>query len=264
MMHVYFICRTIPPASPETPDLSRLSIGLTQARDPEWTPGVLSTCSSISCEEDMGDEVLDIFNNSISELSKLSGTLVSPLKSQLNAEWGEATPEEKLECVTVATEACQAVCSVIAPYDGENLFKEMLDSSREEPLSEDLIALMTAFASAPTRNLKIQILSLYAHRYPIRKLAALHEPYGKVTHWQIRQARQHASLHGPGVPSQATNNHRVRIDQQKLDHFIEFLNRPQFYQDVAFGVRILTLDTGEKVEMPNVVRTVARSTIEEM
>ena len=35
-------------------------------------------------------------------------------------------------------------------------------------------------------------------------------------------------------------------------------NRPHFYQDVAYGNKIL--DSGEKIQMPNVVRTLARST----
>ena len=47
----------------------------------------------------------------------------------------------------------------------------------------------------------------------------------------------------------------------KVDHFIDFINRPYFYQDVAYGTRVLKLDSGEKLTMPNVVRTVTRSTM---
>ncbi|KAL9956227.1 hypothetical protein ACROYT_G037675 [Oculina patagonica] len=47
----------------------------------------------------------------------------------------------------------------------------------------------------------------------------------------------------------------------KVEHFVEFTNRPYFYQDVSYGSEILTLDSGEKIEMPNVVRTVTRSTM---
>ena len=31
---------------------------------------------------------------------------------------------------------------------------------------------------------------------------------------------------------------------------------PYFYQDVSFGTKLLKLDSGEPIEMPNVVRTV--------
>ena len=55
--------------------------------------------------------------------------------------------------------------------------------------------------------------------------------------------------------------HRVRLDMEKVDLFVEFANRPHFYQDVAYGNKILKLDSGEKIQMPNVVPTVAKSTI---
>ena len=47
----------------------------------------------------------------------------------------------------------------------------------------------------------------------------------------------------------------------KVDHFVEFINRPYFYQDVSYGTKFLKLDSGETIEMPNVVRTVTRSTM---
>ena len=47
----------------------------------------------------------------------------------------------------------------------------------------------------------------------------------------------------------------------KVNHFLDFVNRPYFHQDVAYGTRTVKLDSGEKVAMPNVVRTVTRSTM---
>ena len=46
----------------------------------------------------------------------------------------------------------------------------------------------------------------------------------------------------------------MRLDMGKVDHLLEFANRPYFYQDVAYGSQILKLDSGEKIPMPNVVR----------
>ena len=54
---------------------------------------------------------------------------------------------------------------------------------------------------------------------------------------------------------------RVRLDSAKVNHFLEFINRPYFHQDVAFGTRTIKLSSGEQLIMPNVVRTVARSTM---
>ena len=54
-------------------------------------------------------------------------------------------------------------------------------------------------------------------------------------------------------------SHRVRIDMVKLDHFLTFVDRPYFYQDVAYGQRTLKLENGECLTMPNIIRTVTQS-----
>ena len=58
-----------------------------------------------------------------------------------------------------------------------------------------------------------------------------------------------------------SSSYRVRLDTTLVDHFIDFINRPYFYQDVAFGTRKLKLNNGQEVVMPNVIRTVTRSTV---
>ena len=70
-----------------------------------------------------------------------------------------------------------------------------------------------------------------------------------------------ANLSGPGTTLEVTTKHRVRLDMGKVDHFVEFTNRPYFYQDVSYGSKILILESGDRLEMPNVVRTVNRSTM---
>ena len=87
-----------------------------------------------------------------------------------------------------------------------------------------------------------------------------HEPYEPLTRWQIKQARKHAKEKGPGIPQEKTVQHRIRLPMAKVDHFVDFVNRPCFYQDVAYGIREIKLETGEKLAMPNVVRTVTRTT----
>ena len=159
-----------------------------------------------------------------------------------------------------ASEACVFICKMIAPNDGEKLFKS-LHSEAEPEVSSDLINLMKAYAKAPTRNLRTQILSLYAYQYQVKTLQKLHEPYAKLTQWQIRRARAHAKMIGPGGNVSNSTCHRVSLDMTKVDHFVDFINRPYYHQDVAFGTRTLKLDSGESVSMPNVIRTVTRSTM---
>ena len=110
-----------------------------------------------------------------------------------------------------------------APKDGEK-FKAMKNAN-EGNISQELRLLMIAHRDAPTRNLKTQILSIYAYRFSAKKLIAIHQPYGNVTNWQIERARAYANNVGPGEVHKGIQ-HRVRMDKTKLDHFIDFINRP--------------------------------------
>ena len=55
--------------------------------------------------------------------------------------------------------------------------------------------------------------------------------------------------------------YHVRIDMSKLYHFTEFINRLHFYREVSYRTKLLKLDSGEAMEMPNVMRTVAHLTM---
>ena len=46
-----------------------------------------------------------------------------------------------------------------------------------------------------------------------------------------------------------------------MDLFVEYLSRPEFVQDVAFGTKTFKLDSGEKIIITAVIRTVIRSRI---
>lgn len=96
--------------------------------------------------------------------------------------------------------------------------------SETECASGDLVALMQAYKNAPTRNLKAQILSLYAYRYPMKKLQMLHEPYESITTWQIKRARTRAQECGPGLSVEKSSCYRVRLNTTLVDHFIDFIN----------------------------------------
>lgn len=63
---------------------------------------------------------------------------------------------------------------------GEKLFNATLKPCQPH-VSNDLTALMSAYQYATTRNLKPQILSIYAYRYSAETLIKMHEACGKLT-----------------------------------------------------------------------------------
>ena len=109
--------------------------------------------------------------------------------------------------------------------------REIFDGSAPD----DLVVLKTAYKNAKTKNLKKQILSLQANRYAMTKLKKIHKPYRSLSTWEIKQARSHAKMQGPGTIPEIKTKHRVRLDMGKVDHFVEFINGPYFYQDVSYG-----------------------------
>lgn len=226
---------------------------------PCWTPGPGYSTQLRS------SEVVPSYNSAMDTIASLVNPPVtrSHLDSQLGASLNNVSKKERLRIVEKARDDCLLVCNVIAPNDGEELFHSMtsLDDPNDVVIPDDLVVLMTAYKNAGTRNLKRQILSLYAYRYPVKALQKIHESYEILSTWQIKQARLHARSSGPGTLPANEKRHRVRLDMAKVDHFVEFVNRPHFYQDVSYGSKILTLDSGKKIEMPNVVRTVTRATM---
>lgn len=232
---------------------------------PCWTPG--SDVSSPSTP--LVTDIVGRYNSAMDTIANLTAEEIKrePLTSQLKTPLKNQSKAEQLNVLQKASEDCLLVCSVIAPGNGEELFESMASAQTEKcegpvgPAPDDLVVLMIAYKNAKTRNLKRQILSLYAYRYPMNMLKKIHQPYGKLSTWEIKQARSHANLHGPGTIPENTTKHRVRLNMGKVDNFVEFINRPYFYQDVSYGSKILILDNGDRIEMPNVVRTVTRSTM---
>ena len=235
----------------------------------EWMPEQWTEDDNEDSEEEEEraqkvESLIASYNETMVTLSEKTNVgKVTPLTFQLKSTWDEATESEKEICIEKAMEGCSIVCEIIAPNAGEKLLQSCVQLSdvETEHVSGDLVALMQAYKNAPTKNLKTQILSIYAYRYSMKKLQKLHEPYESITTWQIKRARAHARECGPGLIVEKQSFHRVRLDTNLVDHFVDFINRPYFYQDVAFGTRKLKLDNGEEITMPNVVRTVTRSTM---
>ncbi len=82
----------------------------------------------------------------------------------------------------------------------------------------------------------MKVLSIYAYEHTIAVLQKIHEPYAKVSQRQIKRARAHARINGPGASITKESHHRIYLDMEKVDHFVDFVNRPYSHQDVAFGM----------------------------
>ena len=115
-----------------------------------------------------------------------------------------------------------------------------------------------AYNQAETSQTRLQILSIFSGSFSKEELK---RRLPGITKWKIDQARLHAAINGKGMLSISRPIHRTRLDPVKTDHFLEFISRPCFLQDVAYETRKLKLDSGEQIAIPNSIRTVIPSRI---
>ncbi len=236
--------------------------------DKPWTPGQWRKTAESSDESPSEElcaqallphQVFTTYNAALEKIASISDSKVEPLTFRLKTEWDKATQNEQRLCVEKVDEACRAVCQVIAPGASEQLLMAYVKSASGS--RSQLEVLISTYQQAPTKTLKTQILSIYALRFTVTELKEMHAPFEKLSDRQIKKARSHAKTVGVGFLVEKVPYHRVRIDATKLEHFLTFVDQPYFYQDVSFGTRKVRLDSGQQMIMPNVVRTVCRSTM---
>lgn len=199
---------------------------------PGWGPGSAQATSLQSTDT----EILSTYNAAMDKIASNITCTRLPLTSQLDS-WDECTAAQRQYYIHKAAENFMLVCDVIALNDGKRRFHALVSPGEENNdtvVADDVLkALMTAYKIAEAKSTKTQILSLYSCKYSISTLKKLHSPYDKLSTRQIQRARCHAKTIGPGRVPEKKKDHRVRIDMSKVDHFIEFINRPYFYQDVS-------------------------------
>ena len=192
--------------------------------------------------------------------------------STLNASWVDISATQQKYYLRKAKETIAASLSVISPGQENELWQnirqessisdEQDGNSSKRKSFDTNTGLIDVFIKAHNQvqswQTKRQILSLFANDFSRAELQKLVPGLSK---WRIDQARQHATRTGRGQPVLEQPIFRCRIDPVKIDHFIEYISRPELLQDVAFGTKTLKLDSGEKIIIPAVIRTLIPSRI---
>lgn len=178
-----------------------------------WTPRMAYDYSP----QTLPQHLLSVYNTAMSDIAnQMPGGKYEPLVSQLQTPWDKSSKKEQTRFIEKARDDCMLVCKVIAPEDADKLFGAITAKSEVKyPVSGDLEMLMTAYKNANSKNVKTQILSLYAYRYATDALKKIHEPYEKLSSWQIKRARAHAKMYSPGAPLVKETRHRERLDMVK-------------------------------------------------
>ena len=198
-----------------------------------------------------------------SYLLKSTNGQISPVRSQCKSDVMTISSSTLRYFRKKAEEAVDTVLDAIAPGNSSWLLKQVF-TKHQTGLSvfaaseEDSLVsrLMTLYNKASSWYTQQQILSLFASDYTKTELLEL---MPGLTKFRIDKARRHAFQNNPGELIQPPTFTRLRLDPTSVDHFLDFISSPSFLQDVAYGTEMLKLSNGEKIDIPNVVRTVISS-----
>lgn len=183
-----------------------------------------------------------------------------PLKSQLTRPWSELAKSAKYYYISKAKEAVMIVLSIIAPGQEDTILSKLSPSFTNESDATDKATqqLIEAYHVTADKKTQLQILSLFANNFTKEKLLQL---VPSLTQSKIDAARKHASVMGPGQILNPPKIYRIRLTRPKLLHFLEYVSMPSISQVLGFGTMQLHLSSGEKIQIPKVIRNAVSARI---
>ncbi|ESP02999.1 hypothetical protein LOTGIDRAFT_156957 [Lottia gigantea] len=181
-----------------------------------------------------------------------------PIRGQLKKPIEDIAPSTMRYYKNKTHDTISIVLNLIAPNQEEKLMDIVMKSEKTGIDSDDrlLEQLVNCYNRASSWQTKRQILSISVQNHT---KSALLDLIPGLTKYRIDQARKHAMEAGHAQPVESHPVIRKRLDDTKVDHFLDFISRPEYTQDVAYGTKNMKLSHGEKLEIPNVVRTVIAS-----
>ena len=178
-------------------------------------------------------------------------------------KWQDASVRTRRTHVSKAKESVVAALNVIAPGDAGHLWEALkasqsvekaLGIAKESDVDKKYLeALAETYNYASSWSTRRQILSIMAD---LTTLEGIQSFIPSVSEFKFTMARKHKIQYGRGVPLPLQKSPRMRVDTDKLDHFLTFIVSPHVIQDLPFGQRYLHLSSGKVLETPNVIRTV--------
>ena len=201
---------------------------------------------------------LDILN------AYLESRDVSPIRSQLQTSWDEASGRTKRYYTRKAGQGVAAVVKDVAPHETGPLFRELCSSdvlrrqlSSDEDSDEETVdyTLMEAqsemYQAASSWEARRQILSITADKVRYRKLLQF---IPGLTKYRFKEAKRHCLTYGRGAPVPSVRVARTDVTTVQIEHFISFIISSHLVQDLPFGERSITLSNKETIKISNVVR----------
>lgn len=190
--------------------------------------------------------------------------------STLQSNWFEIGQKMQRNYTNKAFDILQAGLSVIVPGQEEQVTEAFfLKHQAKYTLGMDEYAnsnvleiLMTVYEEADTWKMRRLILSIIAPHYSLEDMKK-YSP--NITKYMHTEARRHALNYGSGKLAPDRNDARINcIDDESLEHFIQYLFSPSVSIDCPFGEKKLTLKSGDSFKVPAIILRTVRTQVVRM
>ena len=177
----------------------------------------------------------------------------------LTSSLEERKQENRVFYVSKVKEVITETVRTLAPYDTRNLLQATLNSLEAGEINDEtlsvssdiLMAVVESYNTLSEPRERRQLQSIIADIIPFKRLQEL---ISGISRHQVTQAKKHKDQFGRGaaVPVSA-GLPRERVDSARVDHFLDFVTSSHIIQDLPFGTKNIKLDSGEVIEIPNVI-----------
>lgn len=208
------------------------------------------------------DEIKGTLTHANDVVSLLSNGQFSPLRGQLHTSISKAKPSTLRYYKRKAEESTDALLNLFAPGQSKEL-KLLISPEPEKPKPDPELKdkILKLYGETSDNNLKIQLLSVVAKTMTKDELL---QSIPGLTVYKIDQARLLGDAHSRETVKEKIKMTRQRMDEEKMQHALSFFFDPSFMQIVSYGTREMKLDSGEKITIPDVVRTLCHSHLVDM
>jgi hypothetical protein len=190
---------------------------------------------------------------------------IGRLGSIMKRDWKGATTKTQDHYTSKASEVIASVIKTVAPESAPELWEAVKTKGKvsqflqmPRPDNGLVQAVVESYKLAEKAETRRQLLSICASKVTYSELTAY---IPKLTRYEFTAARRYALEVGAGLPllAPSVKQTRERVDPAKLEHFLDFITSSNIVQDLPFGRRTLTLSSGQKIDIPNVIRTMLPS-----
>ncbi len=209
-----------------------------------------------------------VIEENVKNLLRQAANQLGVTNFYFTSDFRELRPKTKRLRVGAVQKFTDALVHLMAPDDPLELWSLLLGREKgfhwrnvwSVPQMDKLLrSVSESFHQATNKADRIHALALVA---PIIPYSQLQNYFPGLSHYYFTQARKVFKRYGFAAREQKTPSGRICLGPdslKKIDYFVGFLTLPENLVSLPFGTRMLQLSTGDQLQVPSVIRVMAKT-----